>query len=74
MIYNAGAAAVAIGYGLSAASATANAVFPTAGNPKPSIVIPAGAILTFTLTGNLFFSGIIGAGTASVYITPGDGV
>ena len=63
-----------IGYGDSAAAATANAVIPTAGNPKGVLCIPHGSAQTFTLKAGLYFSPICSAGTPGIYITPGAGL
>ena len=64
-----------IGYGPTAAMATANAVIPTAGNPKASVIVaPHGSVQTFTLPSNTFFSPICTGGTPGIYILPGSGL
>jgi hypothetical protein len=73
-MYNSGTVPVALGYGVSAAAAQANAVFPTAGTSQPSIVLAPGTVQVFTLVDGMFFSGITGSGTATVYICPGEGL
>lgn len=70
-IKNSGSADVAIGWGATAALAQANAVIP--GAASQSLLLGAGGIEVFTFPPGTFFSAAIGAATAPVYITPGDG-
>lgn len=73
LITNTGNYTVFLGVGTSAATATANAVIPTAGNPQRCIPILPGTAQTFNLWANAFFTGISSAASV-VYVTPGDGM
>ena len=73
MVSNLGTAWVALGFGNSAANAAAGAVFPTTGTPQNCILIAPNSSSTYTLPPNSFFTGIVGTGTAAVYVTPGNG-
>ena len=64
---------VFLGYGPTAAIATANAVAPVAGNPAPSIVLVPGAIEILRFSATTYFSGL-SAANATVYVTPGEGL
>ena len=67
-----GNSTVFIGYGPSAAAATAGAVAVTSsGN---AIVMLAGTDQIITLNANQYFTGVTDTGTAKVYIMTGDGM
>ena len=62
-----------VGWGGTAAIATANAVAAVAGTPKNSLVIAPGAVEVLGFAGDSFFSGV-SASLAPLYITAGEGV
>jgi hypothetical protein len=64
---------VFLGFGGTAADATANAVAPIAGNPSPAIVLMPGTTAILRMNGSVFFSGVA-ASAVTVYITPGQGL
>ena len=71
-IINSGNVTVFLGYGIASTDATNNAVVVTStGNAFP-LLASTDEILTFVP--NAYFTGITGSGTASIYITPGDGM
>ena len=71
-IINSGNVTVFLGYGIAATDATNNAVVVTStGNAFP-LLSGTDEILTFVP--NAYFTGITSSGSASVYITPGDGM
>jgi hypothetical protein len=70
-IINAGTTTVFLGYGTSAANATATAVAVTSSQPAFPLLPGTDEILTFAP--NAYFTGY-STTTAVVYITPGDGV
>lgn len=70
-IKNSGTADVAIGWGATAALAQTNAAIP--GAASQSVLLGAGQTEVFTFPPGTFFSATIGAATAPVYFTPGDG-
>lgn len=72
LVTNVGNATVFLGVGVTAASATANAVIPTSGNSQRCIPVLPGTSQTFSLWANAFFTGI-SATSSVVYVTPGDG-
>jgi hypothetical protein len=72
-IVNSGTVAVFLGFGATAAEATANAVAPIAGTPTSALALLPGAIEVLRFTPNTFFSGLAASAT-SVYITPGQGL
>mgnify|MGYP003385960662 CR=1 FL=1 len=72
-IRNSGSSDVAFAWGVDAAEAQTNAVFPTSGTPQKCIVLGSGTIETFTLPSGSFFSALSLAGTAQVFVTPGEG-
>jgi hypothetical protein len=72
-IVNSGTVAVFLGFGSTAAIATANAVAAVAGTPSNAIVLLPGTIEVLRFTPEIFFSGLASA-AASVYITPGQGL
>lgn len=71
-IINDGTVTVFMGWGDTAAAATANAtVVTTTGKAFPLL---AGTDEILTFNANQYFTAITASGTASVYITPGDGM
>jgi hypothetical protein len=72
-IINASVYTVFLGVGTTAASATTNAVEPTAGNPSPAIVLVPGAVEILRFARTSFFSGLASA-AATVYIVQGEGI
>jgi tRNA A37 threonylcarbamoyladenosine synthetase subunit TsaC/SUA5/YrdC len=73
-IVNTGAVDAFVGYGVLAATAEANAVIPTAGNPRLCILVKAGDTTVVRLPSNTFLSGIVASTTANLYVTPGKGI
>lgn len=71
-IINSGAVVVFLGWGLTAEDAQNNAVVITTTNFTMPLLPNTDEILTFEP--NAYFTGITSTGTASVYITPGDGM
>jgi Na+/phosphate symporter len=71
-IINAGSVTVFLGYGVLSTDASNNAVVITStGNAFPLL---AGTDEILTFVPNAYFTGITSSSTASVYITPGDGM
>jgi hypothetical protein len=71
-IINRGTATVFLGYGSTAALAnTAATVITTTGQAIP--LLP-GTDEVLTFVPNAFFTGITASGTATVFVTPGDGL
>ena len=71
-IINSGTVTVFLGYGTSASDASNNAVVVTTTGLSFPLLAGTDEILTFVP--NAYFTGITSSGTASVYITPGDGM
>jgi hypothetical protein len=71
-IINSGTGIVFLGYGITAADATAAASNVTSSQSSFPLLPSTDEILTFVP--NAYFTGITTSGTARVYITPGDGV
>ena len=71
-IINSGTVVVFLGYGNTAANATANAVQVTSTQGSFPLLPGTDEILTFMP--NAYFTGLVATGNAVVYITPGDGV
>ncbi len=71
-IINNGTVTVFLGYGSTAAEASNNAVVVTSSQASFPLLPGTDEILTFVP--NAYFTGITGANTAVVYITPGDGL
>jgi hypothetical protein len=71
-IINSGNVVVFLGYGTSAANATSNAVVVTSSQASLPLLPGTDEILTFVP--NAYFTGITSSGTASIYITNGDGM
>ena len=75
-IINAGTNTVFLGYGSSAADATANSVIPTGGGANSAFALPLlpGTDEILTFLPNAYFTGITSTGNAIIYICPGDGM
>ena len=71
-IINAGTSTVFLGYGVTSSDATNNAVTVTSTGAAFPLLAGTDEILTFVP--NAYFTGVVSSGTASVYITPGDGM
>ena len=71
-IINAGTATVFLGYGVTSSDASNNAVIVTSTGTAFPLLAGTDEILTFVP--NAYFTGVVSTGTASVYITPGDGM
>ena len=71
-IINNGSVTVFLGYGAVASDATNNAVIVTSSGPAFPLLPGTDEILTFVP--NAYFTAITSAGTANVYVTPGDGM
>lgn len=72
-VINNGSVTAFLGFGANAATATANAVAPTAGSSKFSIPLLAGTDEILTFLPNMYATAVTLSSTATVYITPGDG-
>ena len=70
-VVNAGSTLVFMGVGTSSANATANAVVVS--SSQQAIPLLAGTDEIITFPPNAWFTGITSSGTASIYVTPGDG-
>ena len=70
-VVNAGSTLVFMGVGTSSANATANAVVVS--SSQAAIPLLAGTDEIITFPPNAWFTGITSSGTASIYVTPGDG-
>ena len=71
-VINSGTVTVFLGYGATAADATASATVVATTGPAIPLLPGTDEILTFTP--NAYFTGITSSGNASVYVTPGDGL
>ena len=71
-VINTGTVTVFLGYGVDAANATSNAVQVTSSQASFPLLPSTDEILTFIP--NAYFTGVTASGTATVYITPGDGL
>ena len=71
-VINSGTVTVFLGYGTSASDASNNAVVVTTSGLSFPLLAGTDEILTFVP--NAYFTGVTSSGTASVYITPGDGL
>jgi len=72
-IINSSANTVFLGFGSTAAIATANAVAPVAGTPSSAIVLVPGAVEVLRFGRESFFSGLASA-ASTVYIVQGEGM
>ena len=75
-IINSGNVTVFLGYAQTSAGATANAVIPTGSGANATFNLPllAGTDEILSFAPNAYFSALTAAGTATIYITPGDGL
>jgi len=71
-IINSGTVTVFLGYGTTSSDSSNNAVVVTTTGLSFPLLAGTDEILTFVP--NAYFTGITSTGTASVYITPGDGM
>jgi hypothetical protein len=71
-IINAGSVTVFLGYGIVSSDAANSAVIVTSSGSAFPLLAGTDEILTFIP--NAYFTGITANSTASVYITPGDGM
>jgi len=71
-IINAGSVTVFLGYGTTASDAANNAVVVSTTAPAFPLLPNTDEILTFVP--NAYFTGVTSSGTATIYITPGDGL
>lgn len=71
-IINAGTVTVFLGYGTTADAANSAATVVTSSQPAFPLLPNTDEILTFVP--NAYFTGKTSSGTATVYITPGDGL
>jgi hypothetical protein len=71
-IINSGTVTVFLGYGADASSATSNSAVVTSTGTAVPLLPGTDEILTFVP--NAYFTGTTAAGTANVYIIPGDGM
>lgn len=71
-VINNGTVTVFLGYGMTAAEASNNAVQVTSSQSAFPLLPSTDEILTFVP--NAYFTGITASGNAVVYITPGDGL
>jgi hypothetical protein len=71
-IINAGSITVFLGYGSTSSDSANNAVIVTSTGSAFPLLAGTDEILTFVP--NAYFTGITASSTASVYITPGDGM
>ena len=73
-VINNGSVTAFLGFGTDANAATANAVAPTTGNTTFSIPLLAGTDEVLSFLPNMYATAVTLSSTASVYITPGDGL
>ena len=71
-IINTGTVTVFLGYGTTASEATNNATIVTTTGPAFPLLPNTDEILTFVP--NAYFTGVTSSGTATIYITCGDGL
>ena len=71
-VINTGTITVFLGYGSTSAEATNNAVVVTSSQTAFPLLPSTDEILTFVP--NAYFTAISASGTATIYITPGDGL
>jgi len=71
-IINSGTVTVFLGYGTASSDATNNS--PVISSTGPAYPLLAGTDEILTFVPNAYFTGTTASGTASVYITPGDGI
>jgi hypothetical protein len=73
-VINSGTVIVFLSFGDTAAAATTNCVIPVPGTPRNCIPLLPGTDEILTFTQNIYFATITSSGTATVYITPGNGM
>lgn len=73
-VINNGSVTAFIGFGTTASAATTNATAPTAGSPTKAIPALAGTIEILSFPPNAYVTVSTLSSTATVYITPGDGL
>ena len=71
-VFNPSNVTVFIGYGPAAANATANAVVVS--STSPAYPLLPGTDKIISAGPNAYFTGITAAGSATIYVTPGDGM
>jgi len=71
-IINSGTVTVFLGYGTTSSEAANNAVVVSSTGPAYPLLAGTDEILSFVP--NAYFTGVTSSGTATVYITPGDGL
>ncbi len=71
-IINAGSVTVFLGYGTTSSDASNNAAVITSTGLSYPLLAGTDEILTFQP--NAYFTGITSSGTATIYVTPGDGM
>ena len=71
-VINTGTITVFLGYGTTSTEATNNAVVVTSSQTSFPLLPSTDEILTFVP--NAYFTAISSSGTATIYITPGDGL
>ena len=71
-IINAGSVTVFLGYGSTATEANTNAAVVTTTGASLPLLAGTDEILTFVP--NAYFTGVTSTGTATIYVTPGDGL
>lgn len=74
LFYNPGPNLIWIGWGNTAADATANAVAPAAGTPQYALAVAPLSYRTYTFSAKTFFSALAITGAQLVYITSGMGL
>jgi Na+/phosphate symporter len=70
-VINSGNVTVFLGYGVASSDASNNAVVVTSSQASFPLLAGTDEILTFVP--GAYFTGITSSGTATIYITPGDG-
>ena len=71
-VINAGNVTVFLGYGTTSSDASNNAVAVTTSQPSFPLLAGTDEILTFMP--NSYFTGVTSSGSATIYVTPGDGL
>jgi len=71
-IINAGSVTVFLGYGVTSSDASNSAVVVTSTGLSYPLLAGTDEILTFVP--NSYFTGVTSSGTATIYVTPGDGM
>src|SRR6266705_6312442 len=75
-VHNAGAVTAFVSFDIDATTAQTDAVIPTGSgaNSKLAIPLPSGAVEVLTALPDCYWSAITASSTATVYITPGEGL